>query len=94
MNRSQTAHIPLIVQHLEMTGSRISGESTVWVDQGQMSIRQSSGTPSLVLEWQFPDSATAIRVRSRIGGQYVVRRVEVGPPDSGGAGYRALRIPN
>ena len=84
----------MIVQHLELTGSKVSGESTMWVDQGQVSIRNSAGTPFVVLEWQFPDNTTAMLVRSNVGGQYGVRRVEFGAPNSGGGGYRVLRIRN
>ena len=37
---------------------------------------------------------TAMWVTRNVEGAIALQRVEVGPPDSGGAGFRALRVPN
>lgn len=41
-----------------------------------------------------PDAGTSLLVQVNADGTNSVRRVEVGPPDSGGSGYRSLRVKN
>ena len=40
------------------------------------------------------DGQTALLIRRNIGGTFTLQRVSMGPADSGGTGYRALRVPN
>ena len=53
-------------------------------------------TRTTALELSTPGSSldTAAVLLMNIGGETVTRRVKVGPPDSAGTGYRALRITN
>ncbi len=40
------------------------------------------------------DGEVALLVQRNVGGTYTVQKVLLGPPDSGGTGYRVLRVPN
>lgn len=41
-----------------------------------------------------PDGQTALLIRRNIGGTFTLQPVSMGPTDSGGTGYRVLRVPN
>lgn len=40
------------------------------------------------------DGETALLVRRRVGGSYTLQRVSMGAADSGGSGFKVLRVPN
>ena len=40
------------------------------------------------------DGDTALMLRRNVGGTFTLQRVSMGPADSGGAGFRVLRVPN
>lgn len=54
-----------------------------------------AGTPPVIGVSDDPDEGdTGLAVLCRVDGQLRLSRVSVGPPDSGGSGYRMLRIEN
>jgi len=55
---------------------------------------QIAGVDLAMLRDAIADGETALLIRRNVGGTYSVVRVSMGPPDSGGTGYRVLRVPN
>ncbi|MEM4497783.1 MAG: hypothetical protein QW692_03035 [Nitrososphaerota archaeon] len=55
---------------------------------------QIAGVDLAMLRSEIADGETALLIRRNVGGTYSVVRVSMGPPDSGGTGYRVLRVPN
>ncbi|MEM2590870.1 MAG: hypothetical protein QXE63_06460, partial [Zestosphaera sp.] len=55
---------------------------------------QIAGIDLAMLRDEIADGETALLIRRNVGGTYSVVRVSMGPPDSGGTGYRVLRVPN
>jgi hypothetical protein len=62
----------------------------------QLQVYEKSSLQQLLFEVQKPnvDSYTSAKLVVNIGGSLVVKDVLVGAPDSGGTGYRILRVPN
>ncbi|MEM1557977.1 MAG: hypothetical protein QXG12_05245, partial [Thermoproteota archaeon] len=55
---------------------------------------QIAGVDMATLRDAIADGETALLIRRNVGGTYSLVRVSMGPPDSGGTGYRVLRVPN
>lgn len=48
----------------------------------------------LATEANTADTETCLLIRRNLGGTFSMQRVSMGASDSGGAGYRVLRVPN
>ncbi|MEM2373189.1 MAG: hypothetical protein QXI11_01975 [Thermoproteota archaeon] len=55
---------------------------------------QIAGVDMATVRDSIADGETALLLRRNVGGTYSLVRVSMGPPDSGGTGYRVLRVPN
>jgi hypothetical protein len=62
---------------------------------GNLKVGLSNANPALKVDAANPANGhTAILVRRNVEGALSTQRVSMGPPDSGGAGFRVLRVPN
>jgi hypothetical protein len=62
---------------------------------GDLKVGPSNANPALQVAATDPaPGQTAILVRRNVGGTFSTQRVSMGPPNSGGAGFRVLRVPN
>jgi hypothetical protein len=62
---------------------------------GDLKVGPSNANPALQVDANsFAPGQTAILVRRNVGGTFSTQRVSMGPPNSGGAGFRVLRVPN
>lgn len=59
-----------------------------------MIISMQAGGNLLETDPVLADTQTALLLRCNDGGVYTLQRVTMGADDSGGAGYRLLRVPN
>jgi hypothetical protein len=62
------------------------GEAQVEANNGDLAFRVDATDPAV--------GQTAILVRRNVGGTFSLQRVSVGAPNSGGTGFRVLRVPN
>lgn len=92
---------------MSMLGSATSSQSIYFGDTGSPSIgrlrylhssdtmqMRTGGTDVLNLNATTTDNETAVALLVRVGGASSIKRVSVGAADSGGTGYRILRVPN
>jgi hypothetical protein len=62
------------------------GEAQVEANNGDLAFRVDATDPAA--------GQTAILVRRNVGGTFSLQRVSVGASNSGGTGFRVLRVPN
>lgn len=48
----------------------------------------------LVGQASIADGSTALMIRRNVGGSFSVQQVSMGAADSGGSGFKVLRVPN
>ena len=56
--------------------------------------RLSNDTVLGVFDSGIADTETSLWIRRNVGGTFTLQRVTMGPADSGGTGFRVLRVPN
>ncbi|MEW5840177.1 MAG: hypothetical protein AB1753_04160 [Thermoproteota archaeon] len=67
----------------------------VYYDGGTNTIQLvTAGNPAVLADNDVADGETALLVRRNVGGSLTLQRVSMGAADSGGAGYKVLRVLN
>lgn len=73
----------------------LAGQSYIQADDPVMFAEIGGTTARLQIEPDtYADTETALLVRRRVGGGYSTVRVSMGAVDSGGSGFKVLRVPN
>jgi hypothetical protein len=76
-------------------GLRVSRAGTNHIVTSNETVQlYSSGVVSVQADYPFGASQVGVLLAVNRGGTVVLSRVEIGPPDSGGTGFRVLRVAN
>lgn len=85
--------VAVLADNIEPGGVAIKARGTTTLE-GELNVGLPAGA-SFRVDLADPGlSETAILVRRNVGGNITLQRVSMGGPDSAGAGFRVLRVPN
>lgn len=92
---NNVTRIRALSESVMVTGALTSNAAlTVFPDSMELSTTDASTIPLFRFSATTVDADTSLMLRRNVGGTYTLQRVSMGAVDSGGTGFKLLRVPN